>query len=309
MQLATLADVRTLVEKHLPVEYRRKFIWRHLAGLLKRVAEGQQDSRRSFDRAAHRAAVGRRALPVGENKVATAIDNFVSLHEHEERLRGQSLDAIKADAALADHWTLVAEAMTAIHTFSKDHICGSENELTLQYLGARLFNAAGASVKLALSGYYQKAFDQVRDLLETSFLVDYLTAYPVKFDEWRRADKKARLELFGTGVIRNALDKRDGDMSGGRKAIYGHLSEMASHPTFQGIALTASGPSSMVQVGPFFDQKMLTVWLQELAMRPSPAALGLLRKPEGRDLNLLTIREHYLAVSNEWASKYLGAKL
>jgi hypothetical protein len=43
MKLGTLANVRTLIEKHLPVEYRRKFIWRHLAGLLKRVAEGQQD--------------------------------------------------------------------------------------------------------------------------------------------------------------------------------------------------------------------------------------------------------------------------
>ena len=39
----TLADVRALVEKHLPPEYRFKFSWRHLAGLLKRAAEGQQD--------------------------------------------------------------------------------------------------------------------------------------------------------------------------------------------------------------------------------------------------------------------------
>jgi hypothetical protein len=43
LTLETLADVRVLVEKHLPAEYRSKFIWRHLAGLLKRVAEGQQD--------------------------------------------------------------------------------------------------------------------------------------------------------------------------------------------------------------------------------------------------------------------------
>jgi hypothetical protein len=44
MELATLADVRILVEKHLtPAEYRSKFTWRHLAGLLKRAAEGQQD--------------------------------------------------------------------------------------------------------------------------------------------------------------------------------------------------------------------------------------------------------------------------
>jgi hypothetical protein len=43
MTLATLADVRALVEKHLPAEYRHKFTWRQFAGLLKRAAEGQQD--------------------------------------------------------------------------------------------------------------------------------------------------------------------------------------------------------------------------------------------------------------------------
>jgi hypothetical protein len=39
----TLADVRALVEKHLPKEYRAEFTWRQFAGLLKRAAEGQQD--------------------------------------------------------------------------------------------------------------------------------------------------------------------------------------------------------------------------------------------------------------------------
>jgi len=43
LTLETLADVRALVEKHLPAEYRSKFIWRQLAGLLKRAPEGQQD--------------------------------------------------------------------------------------------------------------------------------------------------------------------------------------------------------------------------------------------------------------------------
>jgi hypothetical protein len=43
MELTTLTDVRILVEKHLPAEYRSKFTWRQLAGLLKRTAEGQQD--------------------------------------------------------------------------------------------------------------------------------------------------------------------------------------------------------------------------------------------------------------------------
>jgi hypothetical protein len=49
--LETLADVRTLVEKHLPAEYRSKFTWRKLAGLLKRVAEGQTGRGRGVGRA------------------------------------------------------------------------------------------------------------------------------------------------------------------------------------------------------------------------------------------------------------------
>src|SRR5579859_3777064 len=104
-----------------------------------------------------------------------ATDNLASLHNHEEELRAKSLAAIEADAALSDHWNLVAEAMNAIYAFTHDHVHGSEDELTLQYLGIRLFNAAGASVKLALSGYYQKVFQQVRDVIETHFLVDYLS--------------------------------------------------------------------------------------------------------------------------------------
>ncbi len=43
MTLSTLADVRVLVERHLPGEYRAKFTWRQLAGMIRRAAEGQQD--------------------------------------------------------------------------------------------------------------------------------------------------------------------------------------------------------------------------------------------------------------------------
>jgi len=75
-----------------------------------------------------------------------ATDNLVSLYDHEEGLRATSLEAIKADATLSDHWNLVTEAMNAIYAFTHDHVHKSEDELTLQYLGIRLFNAAGASV-------------------------------------------------------------------------------------------------------------------------------------------------------------------
>lgn len=237
-----------------------------------------------------------------------ATDNLTSLHKHEEELRARSLAAIEAEASLSDHWNLVAEAMNAIYAFTHDHAHESENELTLQYLGIRLFNAAGASVKLALSGYYQKAFDQVRDVIETYFLVDYLSTHPEKIDEWKRADKKKRISHFGPGVIRNALDKRDGYTSGQRKKIYDFISELASHASYSGISLTTTGPANMAQVGPFFDEKKLATWLQEIAMRLSHAAVILASNPEGSDLKLLMTRKHYLDVVNKWWSKYRGMK-
>jgi hypothetical protein len=237
-----------------------------------------------------------------------ATDNLTSLHKHEEELRTRSLAFIEADAGLSDHWKLVAEAMNAIYAFSYDHPHESENELTLQYLGIRLFNVAGASIKLALSGYYQNAFGQLRDMIETSFLVDYLSTYPEKIDEWKRADKKKRISHFGAGFIRNALDKRDGYTSGERKRIYDLISELASHASYLGISLTTTGPDNMAQVGPFFDDKKLASWLGEMAMRLSLAALILLPQPSESDIKLLMTQRHYLKVVNEWWSKYRGTK-
>ena len=40
MKLVTLADVRELVEKHLPADYRQKHTWRHVAAQLAEAAEG-----------------------------------------------------------------------------------------------------------------------------------------------------------------------------------------------------------------------------------------------------------------------------
>jgi hypothetical protein len=46
MELTTLADVRTLVEKHLPAEYRSKFTWRQRAGMLRRLPKDSRTSPR-----------------------------------------------------------------------------------------------------------------------------------------------------------------------------------------------------------------------------------------------------------------------
>jgi hypothetical protein len=236
-----------------------------------------------------------------------ATDNLISLHAGEEQLRTRSLAAIEGDAALSDHWNLVAEAMNAIYAFTHDHVHGSEDELALQLLGIRLFNAAGAAIKLALSGYYQKAFHQIGDVIETSFLVDYLKTHPQEIDEWRRADRKKRMSHFGAGRIRTVLDKRDGYTSGERKRIYDLISEYATHASYPGVTLTTTRAANMAQVGPFFDEQKLRSWLGEIALRLSLAPLVLLH-PDGSDMRLLITTTHYVQVANEWWSKYRRMK-
>ena len=84
------------------------------------------------------------------------------------------------------------------------------------------------------------------------------------------------------------------------------ISELASHPTYSGILLTATGPGNMVQVGPFFDGTKLRMWLQEMALRLSPTGLYLMPDLKGHDLRLLVTQKHYLDVLQAWWSKYPG---
>ena len=43
MNLSTLADVRDLVEKHLPPTYRRKPAWKHVSSQIAEAAQGEKD--------------------------------------------------------------------------------------------------------------------------------------------------------------------------------------------------------------------------------------------------------------------------
>jgi hypothetical protein len=70
-------------------------------------------------------------------------------------------------------------------------------------------NGAGASIKLALSGYYQKAFNHVRDLLETYFLVHYPTTERAKIAEWKAASKKIRIARFGASFAMRSISGTD----------------------------------------------------------------------------------------------------
>jgi hypothetical protein len=75
---------------------------------------------------------------------------------------------------------------------------------------------------------------------------------------WKAADRATRRKLFEPVKIREALDKRDGDTRMRRAEQYRKLSELASHATWRGFAITTTN---------------LKAWLHEMVLRLGPSAV------------------------------------
>ena len=203
-------------------------------------------------------------------KQMTDLDNLRTLHEHEEKLRAESIAIVNVDPNLVETLMIVANGMNLVFGFTHDYEHQTDDELTLQYLGLRLFNLAGSSIKLALSGYAQQAFSMTREILELSFLLDHFRTAPKKISAWKKASNKELRQQFSPFEVRKYINKRDGLKQDRRGEVYALLSQYASHPTYAGFALTMR--EGMGELGPFVQEKQLRAWLQEMGLRFVPGA-------------------------------------
>ena len=192
-------------------------------------------------------------------------ENLQSLHSRELELRTKSVLELNSDKELKEHLAVVYEGLNLIYVLTKTYRTVDDDELTLQYLGCRLFNSAVTALNSMLSGYYQSAFVAVRDILETGFLLDFFRTSPEKVAEWRNASPEHRMKEFSAVKIRISLDDRDGFKARKRERIYKALCEYAAHPSYPGFKLLA--PNGLVEIGPFFSERYLRKSLEELAMR------------------------------------------
>ena len=197
--------------------------------------------------------------------------NIRATHAREEELREESLALIAADPELSRRLTMIERIMALIFGYTINHTSRSDDETTMQWLGIRLFNAAASGLKMSLSGYYQTAFHQARDILETGYLLDYFRTSPEQRAVWKQADRKTRRQYFDPVKIRIALDARDEDTSRKREAEYNKLSELASHATVRGFGLTARDGGG--ELGPFVEKTSLLSWLEEIVLRLGPSAV------------------------------------
>ena len=233
--------------------------------------------------------------------------NLENLHKEDQRIRTEALLAIDADVASKDHVNLVEASLDAIHAFTKMHERRTEDELTVQLLGIRLFNATVSSFSLILGGYYQNSIMLLRDLLETGFLVDYLAIDRKKIQEWRGSTEKERHQKFAPFKIREALDAHDNFSGKKRGQFYKLMCNYGAHPTFEGFRFVS--PNGWGEIGPFFNEKFLKCLLAELAKHAGYFALVYSGHFSKVDSALLNGKAEFMKDLKVWAGKYLGAEL
>ena len=166
-------------------------------------------------------------------------ENLRTLFEQEEKNLKESVAKIFSYSSLEDHLKIIYKSLNIIFDFTISYKNRNDNELVMQYLGIRLFNSTTVALKLLLYGYYQNSVMHQRDVLEAGFLIDYLSTYDSKIQEWKESSRENRLKNYNPRVIREALDKRDGIGQSKRYEIYTIMCEYAAHPTFKGNKLVA----------------------------------------------------------------------
>ena len=112
-------------------------------------------------------------------------DNLESLNEYERELHTKSVLEMNSEPQLKDQLIIIQESLNLIFDLTKSYKNQNDNELTIQYIGIRLFNSIVVSLKLLLSGYYQTSVIIQRDILETGFLLDYFLSNQDKIEEWK----------------------------------------------------------------------------------------------------------------------------
>lgn len=149
----------------------------------------------------------------------------------------------------------------------------TEDQKTISYIGARIFNDGMVAFRSCMNGYYQICMSLIRDLIEIQFLLDYFRSNKKQIEIWKKSSNTDRYKNFGPHVLYKKLDERDGWTEEKRKNTYQMFCENAAHVTYTGIKLIAND-DGVVQVGNFYDEKKLLNTVLELDRRLGHAVMS-----------------------------------
>jgi hypothetical protein len=234
--------------------------------------------------------------------------NFDLLAAGEDQIRQLSKAAIEASEHLSLHARMIERAMNMLDYMAKRRPHADQDELVLQMLAARLFNSGASAMKLLMGGYYQSTVMVMRDILETTFLLDYFHSNRDQIAVWRSCDEKKRNREFGALKIRIALDDRDDFTERKREAAYQLLCQLGTHPTYTGFQMLQAKGSNKTIVGPFFEPASLDAVLSELAKTIMQAG-SQARHAKERDIADYRMSLDYLSTQADWSDHFFGTTM
>jgi hypothetical protein len=223
----------------------------------------------------------------------------------ESRIEDEHDHIASNNLELRDHLKLFHAAFELLHKCLKAHSYeGNTEALVILRLVARVFNTAGACLKLARAGYFQPAFAMVRDLLEVEFLSDLFVRDREQLRRWIKIDAKGRKKEFKQVTIRETLDRLDGLTTKKRTQAYELLSKHATHVDLDGFQIIS--PDGMTQIGPFPSEAILIALFQELAKHLQMVCIHLTKLLEPNDPDILTAINALDRMLIQWRTKYMA---
>lgn len=182
----------------------------------------------------------------------------------------------------------------------------SEDQVIVALIGASVFNSMASAFKLLLGGYYQSSGLQIRFIMESGWLLDYLRTDPKLVQEWKATPEDKRQSVFRPGKIRDQLDKRDGFTEKKREAHYKRLCVLCGHPTFAGFAMLRPEPNADAHMGPFLVPALLEGCIQELVQVSITAWQSFMHFFPPKTLSDYRARIHYIEKQNDWFKHVFG---
>ncbi|UTP38174.1 hypothetical protein M9M90_13200 [Phenylobacterium sp. LH3H17] len=233
-------------------------------------------------------------------------ENIISLGRREAELRSASLAAISGDKMMSDHLDAVEAAMSAIMDHVRDRPERGEHELIVKRLGIRLFNGLASGLSQGFAGYYQQAWDAVRDVVELQFLFDDFSGDAEKVMRWATMPKAKREKEFRPGEVRKRLNERYSHEGEKRRAAYQMLSTMASHPSPDGFLLTMP-KNDLSETGPFYEERFLRALLGDMAQHGLAAAVNFTSLLPAATPWEQHAKRVFMQRGGKWLETYMGA--
>ncbi|MEB1529146.1 hypothetical protein [Xanthomonas sp. WHRI 7945] len=230
--------------------------------------------------------------------------NLLLLHQGEEELRQRAVRLIEANHGLADHLDITERAMNVMDML-RQRYHADDYERAISHLSIRTFNSFATAWKLMASGYYQAATLILRDIVETTNLVNAFHVDPSLIEKWCKADRRTLKRDFGPAAVRKILDEDAGFGKSQREAIYIKFCTLAVHPTLDGFAMLH--PKGMdAHTGPFSDLTALRAVLEEMGMLAPQAGFAFCIYLDTSIDSCSQVAHYFLTGAMNYSGKYLG---